>query len=70
MRDERFWVRRITVSMRMRAKLREVKDELKVRRHRPIPDQGQWLASVVRGHRSYYAVPGATAQRLPPSPPR
>ena len=31
MRDGRFWVRRITVSKRMRAKLREVKDQLKRR---------------------------------------
>ncbi|MBV9729004.1 MAG: RNA-directed DNA polymerase, partial [Pseudonocardiales bacterium] len=58
MRDGRFWVRRITVSKRMRAKLREVKDQLKQRRHQPIPEQGRWLASVVRGHRAYYAVPG------------
>jgi RNA-directed DNA polymerase len=42
----------------MRAKLRSVKIELMQRRHTPIPDQGQWLASVVRGHSSYYAVPG------------
>jgi group II intron reverse transcriptase/maturase len=54
----RFMVKRITISKRMRAKLREVKDELKLRRHRPIPEQGQWLASVVRGHFAYYAVPG------------
>jgi RNA-directed DNA polymerase len=58
MRDGRFWVRRITISKRMRAKLREVKDQLKRRRHQPIPEQGRWLASVVRGHRAYYAVPG------------
>jgi RNA-directed DNA polymerase len=58
MRDGRFWVRRITISKRMRAKLREVKDQLKRRRHQPIPEQGQWLASVVRGYRAYYAVPG------------
>ncbi|MCA1681995.1 MAG: RNA-directed DNA polymerase [Actinobacteria bacterium] len=44
----------------MRAKLREVKDQLKRRRHQPIPMQGQWLASVVRGHLAYYAVPGNT----------
>ena len=28
------------------------------RRHLPIPEQGRWLASVVRGHCAYYAVPG------------
>ena len=27
------------------------------RRHLPIPEQGQWLRSVVRGHLRYYAVP-------------
>jgi RNA-directed DNA polymerase len=61
MRDGRFWVRRITISKRMRAKLREVKDQLKRRRHQPTPEQGRWLASVVRGHRAYYAVPGNRA---------
>jgi hypothetical protein len=59
-RSGRFWLRRITISKRMRAKLREVNDQLKRRRHRPIPMQGHWLASVVRGHLAYYAVPGNT----------
>ncbi len=57
-RSGRFWVRRITDSKRLRAKLREVNDQLRRRRHQPIREQGQWLASVVRGHRAYYAVPG------------
>ena len=57
-RDGRFWVRRITVSKRMRAKLAEVKDQLRRRQHQPVPEQGRWLASVVRGHCAYYAVPG------------
>src|SRR6185312_10883955 len=59
-RKGRFWLRRITIAKRMRAKLREINDQLKRRRHQPIPEQGQWLASVVRGHRAYYAVPGNT----------
>jgi len=59
-RSGRFWLRRITISKRMRAKLREVNDQLKRRRHQPIPMQGHWLASVVRGHLAYYAVPGNT----------
>ena len=42
---------------RMRAKLKEVKTELMRRRHLSIPQQGAWLASVVRGHYAYYAVP-------------
>ena len=28
------------------------------RRHLPVPEQGRWLASVVRGHCACYAVPG------------
>jgi RNA-directed DNA polymerase len=56
----RFWLKRVTISKRMRAKLREVNDQLKWRRHQPIPVQGRWLRSVVQGHRAYYAVPGNT----------
>ena len=56
----RFWLRRVTISKRMRAKLREVNDQLKRRRHQPVPVQGQWLRSVVQGHLAYYAVPGNT----------
>ena len=56
----RFKLKRITISKRMRAKLREVKHSLMQRRHLPIPEQGQWLASVVRGHCAYYAVPDNT----------
>jgi RNA-directed DNA polymerase len=54
----RFWLRRITIKKRMRAKLKQVKAELRRRQHWPIPEQGRWLASVVRGHLAYYAVPG------------
>jgi len=36
----RFWLKRVTVAKRMRAKLREVKDQLKRRRHEPVPVQG------------------------------
>jgi len=32
----------------MRAKLREVKDQLKRRLHEPIPVQGRWLRSVLQ----------------------
>jgi RNA-directed DNA polymerase len=57
-RGGRFALKRVTSKRRLRAKLREVKTELRRRRHLPIPVQGQWLASVVRGHGNYYAVPG------------
>ena len=57
-RTGRFMVRRHTIRKRMTAKLHEVKAELQRRRHDPIPEQGRWLGSVVRGHTAYYAVPG------------
>ncbi len=57
-KNGRFRLKRITISKRMRAKLKQVKTELRRRRHRPVPEQGRWLASVVRGHLAYYAVPG------------
>jgi RNA-directed DNA polymerase len=56
-RNGRFALKRITSSKRMRGKLREIKEELARRRHLPIPEQGRWLGSVVRGHLAYYAVP-------------
>jgi group II intron reverse transcriptase/maturase len=56
----RFWVRRVTIKKRMRAKLTALKAQIKRRSHLPVPVQGAWLAAVVRGHRAYYAVPGNT----------
>jgi RNA-directed DNA polymerase len=57
-RAGRFWIKRITIAKRLRAKLAQVKTELKARRQLPISVQGQWLATVLRGHYAYYAVPG------------
>jgi len=56
-RSGRFTLKRVTSKKRMRAKLSEVKAELMLRWHLPIPEQGRWLASVLRGHCNYYAVP-------------
>jgi hypothetical protein len=41
----------------MKAKLREIRDELRKRRYHPIPEQGRWLQLVVRGFFNYHAVP-------------
>jgi RNA-directed DNA polymerase len=57
-RNGRFWLRRVTIKKRLRAKLKQVRAELRRRRHWPIPEQGRWLASVLRGHFNYFAVPG------------
>ena len=52
-----FQLKRKTRRDRMRARLRAVKEGLRRRMHEPIPDQGQWLARVVRGYFAYHAVP-------------
>jgi hypothetical protein len=54
----RFTVRRMTIRKRMRAKLREIKQQLRERMHGPVRQTGQWLKSIVQGHFNYYAVPG------------
>ena len=53
----RFTVMRQTIRKRLQAKLAEVKLALKQRVHVPIPEQGQWLRSVVAGHIRYFGVP-------------
>jgi RNA-directed DNA polymerase len=57
----RFMVRRKTIRKRMRAKLREIKQQLHKRMHDPVRQTGQWLKSAVQGHFNYYAVPGNLA---------
>ena len=41
----------------MRAKLREIKAELRDRMHHASPEQGRWLKVVVTGFISYHGVP-------------
>jgi RNA-directed DNA polymerase len=52
-----FLVKRKSRRDRMRAKLREIKAELRRRMHQPIPEQGRWLRQVVTGYLAYHAVP-------------
>jgi RNA-directed DNA polymerase len=52
-----FLLRRRTRRDRMRAALRELKDEMRRRRHHSLADQGRWLRSVVTGYFAYHAVP-------------
>jgi RNA-directed DNA polymerase len=60
-RNGRFKLKRVTSKKRLRAKLQSVKADLRRRMHLPIPEQGKWLAQVVRGHLAYYAVPDNSA---------
>jgi RNA-directed DNA polymerase len=52
-----FQLQRKTRGDRMRTKLKDIKAELRQRMHRPIPEQGKWLAQIVSGHFAYFAVP-------------
>jgi len=51
-------VKRHTSGKRMRAKLAEVKRQLRERMHDPAALTGKWLKSVVQGYFNYHAVPG------------
>jgi RNA-directed DNA polymerase len=54
---EGFQLRRKTKRKRKQALLNEVAAKLRRIRHDPIDEQGRWLASVLRGHYAYFAVP-------------
>src|SRR5262249_55846716 len=56
-RKGQFQMVRRTMAQRVRAKLMEIKTELRQRRHPPVPEQGAWLRVVVWGHYRYYGVP-------------
>jgi RNA-directed DNA polymerase len=56
-RKGKFQLKRKSRRDRMRAKLSAVKEELRRRMHQWIPEQGRWLAQVIRGYFAYHAVP-------------
>jgi RNA-directed DNA polymerase len=56
-RQGRFLLKRKTRSDRMRARLKEIKEEMRRRMHQSIPEQGKWLRQVVTGYFAYHAVP-------------
>lgn len=56
-RAGRFQLQRRTSRKKRRAKLVHLKEQIRRRRHRPVPEQQDWLANVLRGHDRYYAVP-------------
>jgi RNA-directed DNA polymerase len=49
---------RKTTRKRMVAKLEQINQQLRLRRHEPIPQVGKWLQQVVTGYDNYHAVPG------------
>jgi hypothetical protein len=53
-----FTVKRQSSGKRMRAKLQQLKQQLRSRMHNPVAETGKWLKSVVQGYFNYHAVPG------------
>jgi RNA-directed DNA polymerase len=56
-RQGQFQIQRKTRRDHMRAKLKELKEEMRQRRHHSIPEQGSWLKQVITGFLAYQAVP-------------
>lgn len=52
-----FQLKRRTSRKKRQAKLARLKEDLERRKHRPVPEQHRWLASVLAGHYRYYGVP-------------
>ena len=57
-KDGKFKLTRLTISKRLRKKLKEIKLEAKRKRHENAHEQGKWLRSVLNGLYNYYGVPG------------
>jgi RNA-directed DNA polymerase len=60
-RRGRFLLKRRSRSDRMKAKLKDVSNELRHRMHQSIPEQGKWLKQVITGYFAYHAVPTNSA---------
>jgi RNA-directed DNA polymerase len=56
-KNGKYTVLRHSIGKRIRAKLMELKRELKRRLHHPVPGVGKWLRVVLLGHYRYYGLP-------------
>lgn len=56
-REGRFQLKRKTSRKKRGAKLAELREQIRRRRHHAVEDQWRWLKSVLRGIYRYYAVP-------------
>jgi hypothetical protein len=53
-----FAIHRISAIKKLRAKLKDLKEQLKKRMHMELASVGSWLSSVYRGWSNYHAIPG------------
>jgi hypothetical protein len=58
----RFCVIRLTAGKRMRAELKQIKQQLQRRMHEPVVETGKWFAERGSGYFRYMAVPGNGAR--------
>jgi group II intron reverse transcriptase/maturase len=56
-RAGKFLLVRNTIKKRLRTTLQCIKESLRKRLHRPIPETGRWLTTVLQGYFHYHAVP-------------
>jgi group II intron reverse transcriptase/maturase len=56
-----FQLKRRTSRKKRKAKLAKLSEDMRRRRHEPVPVQHAWLSSVLRGHYRYYGVPTNSA---------
>ncbi len=54
----KFIVKRLTRRKKLKAKLAELKEELRVRLHASVPEVGEWLRVVLLGHYRYFGLAG------------
>lgn len=57
-KNNRYTIRRQPKAKKLRAKLKDLKQEIMKRRHRPVEEQGRKIRESLRGIFQYYAVPG------------
>lgn len=53
-----FQVGRKTIQKRMLAKVKTLKERIRLRMHAPVAETGAWLERVITGHYRYFGVPG------------
>lgn len=57
-RNGRVLLQRRTSAKRLRAKIKEIRQQLLWHRHKPILEQARWLRQVTQGYYRYHAIPG------------
>lgn len=58
-KKNKFTIRRKPISKRLRAKLKEISEDIRKHRHDPIREQGRRIRDCLQGIFQYYSVPGA-----------